>query len=282
VAEFFRDMGLHVVVVADSTSRWAEALREFSSRNGEMPAEEGYPASLASALAAFYERAGRVITGGGWEGSVTIIGAVSPAGGDMTEPVTAYTQRFVRTLWTLDRDLAYARHYPAISWAGSFSRDAVAIGNWHARHGDPGWSDRRARLSALLGEADRSGELAELMGVTALPPRQRMAILAGRLVREGVLQQSAVSDADAFCDHDRAAALADLVLAVAGRCFELADLGVDAGLIEEQDFSPVLRAKEEAGGPAEIRALAARMLAALEALAPSGQPGPPGQGDGDA
>jgi V/A-type H+-transporting ATPase subunit A len=267
VAEFFRDMGLHVVVVADSTSRWAEALREFSSRNGEMPAEEGYPASLSSALAAFYERAGRVITGGGLEGSITIIGAVSPAGGDMTEPVTAYTQRFVRSLWTLDRDLAYARHYPAISWAGSFSRDAGPIGNWHARNGDPGWADRRARLSGLLAEADRIGELAELMGVTALPPRQRMAILAGRLAREGVLQQSAVSGADAYCDRARAAALVDAVLAVGDRCRELAEGGADAGLIEEQDFSPVLRAKEDAATPEQVRALAKTMLARLGALA---------------
>ena len=266
VAEFFRDMGLHVVVVADSTSRWAEALREFSSRNGEMPAEEGYPAGLASALAAFYERAGRVITGGGWEGSITIIGAVSPAGGDMTEPVTAYTQRFVRCLWTLDRDLAYARHYPAISWAGSFCRDAAVVGNWHARNGDPGWTDRRARLSGLLAEADRVGELAELMGVTALPPRQRMTILAGRLAREGVLQQSAVSAADAYCDPARAAALVDLVLAVGDRCQELAQRGVSAALIEEQDFSPVLRAKEDASTPDQVRALAAGMLARLDAL----------------
>lgn len=277
VAEFFRDMGLNVVVVADSTSRWAEALREFSSRNGEMPAEEGYPASLASALAAFYERAGRVITPGGWEGSITIIGAVSPAGGDMTEPVTAYTQRFVRSLWTLDRELAYARHYPAISWAGSFSRDAALIGNWHARHGDPGWPDRRARLSALLAEADRVGELAELMGVTALPPRQRMAILAGRLGREGVLQQSAVSTTDASCDPGRAAALIELVLAVADRCQELAERGIDASVIEEQDFSPVLRAKEDAGSPDEVHAVAKQMLDRLDALysPPLADPGAP-------
>ncbi len=272
VAEFFRDMGLHVVVVADSTSRWAEALREFSSRNGEMPAEEGYPAGLASALAAFYERAGRVIAGGGWEGSITIIGAVSPAGGDMTEPVTAYTQRFVRCLWTLDRDLAYARHYPAISWAGSFCRDAAVVGNWHARNGDPGWTDRRATLSGLLAEADRVGELAELMGVTALPPRQRMAILAGRLAREGILQQSAVSATDAYCDPARAGALVDLVLAVGDRCLELARRGVSAALIEDQDFSPVLRAKEDAGTPEQVRALAAGMLARLDALAAADPP----------
>ena len=276
VAEHFRDMGLNVVVVADSTSRWAEALREFSSRNGEMPAEEGYPASLASALAAFYERAGRVTTLGGTQGSITIIGAVSPAGGDMTEPVTAYTQRFVRGLWTLDRDLAYARHYPAISWAASFSRDAVLAGNWHARNGDPDWTTRRARLTGVLAEADRIGELAELMGVTALPARQRVAILAGRLAREGVLQQSAVSATDAYCDPPRSGALVDAVLAVSDRCIALAERGVAAALIEEQDFSPVLRAKEDAGTPAAVRAIAGQMLARLDALDRPGDPVPTG------
>ena len=207
-----------MVVVADSTSRWAEALREFASRSGELPAEEGYPASLASALAAFYERAGRVLTSGGGEGSVTIIGAVSPAGGDMTEPVTAYTQRFVRSLWSLDRDLAYARHYPAVSWSGSFCRDVGTVAGWHAAAGDRGWADRRSRLAALLAEADRLGSLAELMGAAALPPRERARILGGRLIREGLLQQSALSPVDASCDTGRAAALAAAVLAVAERC----------------------------------------------------------------
>jgi V/A-type H+/Na+-transporting ATPase subunit A len=266
VAEHFRDMGLDVVVVADSTSRWAEALREFASRNGELPAEEGYPASLASALAAFYERAGRVITVGGREGSITIIGAVSPAGGDMTEPVTTYTERFVRCLWTLDRDLAYARHYPAVSWAGSFSRDAAAIGSWHARNGDPGWSWRRSRLAALLADADRLGELAELMGVTALPPGQRVTILAGRLVREGLLQQSALSPVDASCAPDRAAALADAVLAVADRCQDLAGRGVPPATIEEQDFAALLRAKDEAATLEDVRARQDETLARLGAL----------------
>ena len=239
-------MGLDVVVVADSTSRWAEALREFASRTGELPAEEGYPASLASALAAFYERAGRVLTIGGREGSVTIIGAVSPAGGDMTEPVTAYTQRFVRCLWSLDRDLAYARHYPAISWSGSFSRDVAAVAAWQPARATRAGRDRRTRLAALLAEADRLGSLAELMGVAALPPGERATMLAGRLIREGLLQQSALSSADASCDTGRAAALADAVLAVAERCRQLADSGVPPAALEELDFSPILRAREEA------------------------------------
>jgi V/A-type H+/Na+-transporting ATPase subunit A len=266
VAEHFRDMGLDVVVVADSTSRWAEALREFASRTGELPAEEGYPASLSSALAAFYERAGRVLTCEGREGSVTIIGAVSPAGGDMTEPVTAYTQRFVRSLWSLDRDLAYARHYPAISWSGSFSRDVGTVAAWHAAAGDRGWEDRRSRLAALLAEADRLGSLAELMGVAALPPSQRATILAGRLIREGLLQQSALSPADAFCDSARAAALADVILAVADRCRQLAGSGVPPEAIEDTDFSPILRAREEAATPDAVTASGQAMLARLNEL----------------
>jgi V/A-type H+-transporting ATPase subunit A len=239
VAEHFRDMGLDVVVIADSTSRWAEALREFASRNGELPAEEGYPATLASALAAFYERAGRVRTTGGYEGSVTIIGAVSPAGGDMTEPVTSYTQRFVRGLWSLDRDLAYARHYPAVSWSGSFSRDVAAVAAWQTDAGDAGWARRRSQLAALLAESDRLAALAELMGVTALPPGERATILGGRLVREGVLQQSA----------------------------QLAGAGVPPATLENQDFSPILRAREEARTPEAVTASGQQMLTRLGRLA---------------
>ncbi len=267
VAEYFRDMGLDVVVVADSTSRWAEALREFASRNGELPAEEGYPASLSSALAAFYERAGRVVTCCGREGSVTIIGAVSPAGGDMTEPVTTYTQRFVRSLWSLDRDLAYARHYPAISWSGSFSRDVETVAAWQAARGDPGWADRRSHLAALLADADRLSSLAELLGVAALPPRERATIMAGRLIREGVLQQSALSPVDASCGPSRAAALAGAVLAVAERCQDLASAGTPAATLEEQDFSPILRAREDAVTPDDVTARGQAMLARLAGLA---------------
>jgi V/A-type H+-transporting ATPase subunit A len=183
VAELYRDMGYDAVLIADSTSRWAEALREVASRTGELPAEEGYPAGLASAMAAFYERAGHVVTLGGRRGSVTIIGAVSPPGGDMTEPVTAHTQRFVSSVWMLDRDLAYARHYPAVAWSGSFSRDAGALGVWHAREGDPAWAHRRERVSALLSDADRLGALADLVGIGAMPGAERVVMLAGRLLR---------------------------------------------------------------------------------------------------
>jgi V/A-type H+-transporting ATPase subunit A len=247
VAEYYRDMGYDTVVIADSTSRWAEALREFASRTGALPAEEGYPAGLASALAAFYERAGRVLTLGGRDGSVTIVGAVSPPGGDLTEPVTAHTQRFVRTLWTLDRDLAYARHYPAVAWHGSYCRDADAVGRWYAQHGDPGWAARRGRIVTVLAEADRLVALAELVGVAALPGHERVVMLTGRLLREAVLQQSALSSTDAHSTPDKAAALVELVFDVQARCAELVDAGVLATAIEETDFSPVVRAREETG-----------------------------------
>ncbi|MCH0572234.1 V-type ATP synthase subunit A [Streptomyces sp. MUM 136J] len=269
VAEYFRDMGLDVVVIADSTSRWAEALREFASRTGDLPAEEGYPAGLASAVAAFYERAGVVTTLGGRRGSVTVIGAVSPPGGDMAEPVTAHTQRFVRCLWTLDRDLAYARHYPAVSWAESFSRDAGNLGARLAARGDPGWPGRRARVASLLAEADRLADLVDLLGITALPDQERVSVLGGRLVREGLLQQSALSARDAHSGAGKTAALAEAVLAVVDRCRELADAGVPAARIEEVDFSPVLRAREEAGpdDAAEVAALGEAMLARLGEVA---------------
>ncbi|MBD0422709.1 V-type ATP synthase subunit A [Streptomyces sp. TRM S81-3] len=265
VAEYFRDMGLDVVVIADSTSRWAEALREFASRTGALPAEEGYPAGLASAIAAFYERAAAVTTLGGDRGSVTVIGAVSPPGGDMTEPVTAHTERFVRCLWSLDRDLAYARHYPAVSWAGSFSRDVPVLAAGHRAAGDPAWSGRRDRVGAVLAEADRLADLVDLIGIAALPPRERISVLAGRLVREGVLQQSALSERDAYCGPEKTAALADAFLAVADRCRELVDSGISASSVEEVDFGPLLRAREDTG-PHDAAGVAARRNAMLAGL----------------
>lgn len=265
VAEYFRDMGHDVVVIADSTSRWAEALREFASRTGEPPAEEGYPANLASALAAFYERAGVVVTLAGARGSVTVIGAVSPPGGDLTEPVTANTERFVRCRWTLDRDLAYARHYPAVSWAESFSRDALQIGSYHARHGDPAWNRRRARTLAALAEADRITALADLVGVAGLPGHERISMLAGRLLRQATLQQNALVGNDAFCTAAKSAALFDAVLAVVERCHALLDAGADPAAVEELDFGALVRAREETA-PDAVGAVTRRRDAVLALL----------------
>ena len=268
VAEYYRDMGYDVVVIADSTSRWAEALREFANRNGDLPAEEGYPANLASELAAFYERAGRVTTLGGNTASVTVIGAVSPAGGDMSEPVTTDSQRFVRSLWMLDRDLAYSRHYPAVSWTGSFARDAGELGAWQAANGQPDWAARRARAIALLAEADRLAELAEIIGQASLPGHEQVLLLGGRLLREGVLMQNALSPNDGFCSADKGAALLDGVLDVVDACQRLVERGVAAATIEGADFSPVLRAREDFG-PSDgvgVRARCTQVLTALVAL----------------
>jgi V/A-type H+-transporting ATPase subunit A len=268
VAEYYRDMGYDAVVIADSTSRWAEALREFANRNGDLPAEEGYPANLASRLAAFYERASRVTTLGGRTASVTVIGAVSPAGGDMTEPVTTDTQRFVRSFWPLDRDLAYSRHYPAVSWTGSFSRDADLIGVWHAGHDEPDWAVRRSRVIALLAESDRLASLAEIIGASSLPGRERMLLLGGRLIRDGVLMQNALSENDASCSAAKGGALLDLILAVVDACQALIERGVAATTIEQADFGIVLRAKDEIG-PADaagVRERTAKAIAQLETL----------------
>lgn len=270
VAEYFRDMGYDAVVIADSTSRWAEAMREFASRSGALPAEEGYPADLASTLAAFYERAGLVQTLGGRTGSVTVVGAVSPPGGDMTEPVTVFTERFVRCRWMLDRDLAYARHYPAISWSGSFSRDVASIAEHHARTGDEGWGPRRGRVVGLLADADQLAALADLVGVAALPDHQRVVVLAGRLAREAVLQQNALSAHDAFSTPARTAALVDALLAVLDALLAAVGAGVPAADLEQLDLSPLVRAREEtapddAAGVSRHRDV---VLARIRGLAP--------------
>jgi V/A-type H+-transporting ATPase subunit A len=261
-------MGYHSMVIADSTSRWAEALREFASRTGQLPAEEGYPAALSSNLAAFYERAGYARTLAGTEASVTVIGAVSPPGGDMTEPVTAHTTRFVRSLWSLDRDLAYARHYPAVGWTDSFSRDAERLASWQAAHGDPLWGVRRERVIALLGESDRLRSVAELIGRTALPDRERVVLLTAELIRQAVLQQSALSSNDAYCTPPKQAALMDAVLQVHDRCIELVRAGVPASLIEGVDMSALVRAKNESGPHDTGAATGARdhVFAQLEAI----------------
>jgi V/A-type H+-transporting ATPase subunit A len=186
----------------------------------------------------------------------------------MTEPVTTDTERFVRALWPLDRDLAYSRHYPAVSWTGAFSRDADLIGTWYASREEPDWAIRRARAIALLAESDRLTSLAEIIGASSLPGRERMLLLGGRLVRDGVLTQSALSANDASCTEAKGAALLDLVLDVVDTCQRLIDRGVTATLVEQSDFGIVLRAKDETGpdDAAGVRARAAEAVARLEAL----------------
>jgi V/A-type H+-transporting ATPase subunit A len=269
VAEYFRDQGYETIVIADSTSRWAEALREVASRTGQLPAEEGYPPGLASALAAFYERAGRVRTLAGAEASVSVLGAVSPPGGDMAEPVSAHTRRFVRAVWSLDRDLAYARHYPAVSWRDSSCRDAEALAAWHSLHGDWTWAERRGRALGLLAEADRIEAVAQLVGAGSLPDEERIVLVTGRLLREAVLQQNALSPNDASCEPAKQAALLDLVLALHERFLELVEKGVAAAAIEQADLSEATRARD-ASGPGDVESVDAvrdRLLARLGALA---------------
>ena len=268
VAEFYRDMGYDAVLIADSTSRWAEALREVASRTGELPAEEGYPAGLASALAAFYERAGRARTLGGADASVTILGAVSPPGGDMTEPVSAHTRRFVRCTWSLDPDLAYARHYPAVSWRDSSSRDAEAIADWHAANHEPAWESGRERALRLLAEADHLESVAQLVGATALPGRERVVLLSGRLLREAVLQQNSASDNDAYCTPAKQQALLRLVLEIHDRCLELIAAGVPIAHVEQTDLSPAVRARDATppDGADAVDAIAEQLLARLGEL----------------
>ena len=269
LAEFYRDMGYDVVLIADSTSRWAEALREVASRTGELPAEEGYPAGLASALAAFYERAGRVRTLSNEDASVTVLGAVSPPGGDMTEPVSAHTRRFVRCVWSLDADLAYARHYPAISWRDSSSRDAEFVAGWYAAHHEAGWAESRERSLRLLAEADHLESIAQLVGATSLPARERIALLSGRLLRETVLQQSSLSANDAYSAPAKQQALVALALAVHDRCLELVEAGVPAERIEEVDLSPATRARDvtPSDGADAVKVIGDELLARLGELA---------------
>jgi V/A-type H+/Na+-transporting ATPase subunit A len=268
VAEYYRDMGYDAVVIADSTSRWAEALRELSSRTDELPAEEGYPAGLSSALADFYERAGHVQTLGGTDASVSILGAVSPPGGDLTEPVTSHTRRFVRAVWSLDRDLAYARHYPAVSWRDSSARDVDRLAAWQAENGDPGWGDRRARALRLLADADRIESIAQLVGTESLPAPERITLRTARLLREAVLQQSAVLDNDQYTSPTKQRALLALVLDVHDRLTGLLEHGVAIADIEAADLSGVLRARYDTApdAAAEVQQIGEAVVAALGAV----------------
>jgi V/A-type H+-transporting ATPase subunit A len=198
IAEYYRDMGYDVALMADSTSRWAEALREISGRLEEMPAEEGFPAYLSSRLAEFYERAGCVRTLEGKEASVTVIGAVSPQGGDFSEPVTQNTKRYVRAFWGLDRALAYARHFPSVNWMTSYSEYAVALSPWYDKNVSPDFVACRQRIVMLLHEESKLMEIVKLIGADVLPEEQKLIIEMGRAVRVGFLQQNAYNEVDTY------------------------------------------------------------------------------------
>src|SRR5712692_3805165 len=205
MAEYYRDQGYDTVLVADSTSRWAEALREISGRLEEMPAEEGYPSYLASRLAEFYERAGRAIVLGSPErtGSITLIGAVSPAGGDFTEPVTSQTIRFVRTFWSLDARFGYARHYPSINWMTSYSGYVESVATWWAQNVDKEWPRIRSDLYTILQREDALKEIVRLLGPEALPDEEKLILDVARMIQIGFLQQNAYDDTDAYCSPEK-------------------------------------------------------------------------------
>ncbi|MBK1719630.1 V-type ATP synthase subunit A [Thiocystis violacea] len=226
MAEYYRDMGYDVVMLADSTSRWAEALREVSGRLGQMPVEEGYPAYLASRLAAVYERAGRVETFDSGSGSVTLIGAVSPPGGDFSEPVTSHTKDIIETFWALSKELADARHYPSIDWVTSFSGHVHTAAEWWHKEVDPDWSKRRAAALALLSRDAELSRIVNLVGPEALSDAQRWELEGASLVKEGVLQQSALDEIDTFCSPAKQYALLDLAITIYKRGEALIKLGV--------------------------------------------------------
>ena len=214
IAEYFRDMGYSVALMADSTSRWAEALREMSGRLEEMPGEEGYPAYLGSRLAQFYERAGRVISLGsdGREGALSVIGAVSPPGGDISEPVSQATLRIVKVFWGLDSALAYKRHFPAINWLTSYSLYADSLGSWFNENVSDEWTTLRARLMALLSDEASLDEIVKLVGMDALSPTDRLKMETARSIREDFLHQLAFHEVDTYSSLRKQYLMMKLVL----------------------------------------------------------------------
>jgi V/A-type H+-transporting ATPase subunit A len=244
VAEYFRDQGLNVALMADSTSRWAEALREVSGRLGELPGEAGYPAYLSSRLAEFYERAARVTSLAGQEGSVTIIGAISPPAGDFSEPVTLHTKRYVRCFWALDRQRAQARFYPAIHPLLSYGSDVQELADFWQRSGNPDWLSQRQRALELLEAQAHLERMARIVGRDALPPSQQAKLLCADLINEGFLRQSSFSPVDRYCSPARQVAMLGVLLHFTDR----ADAAIAAGVAPARLAAlPLLRQLQRLG-----------------------------------
>ena len=255
LAEYYRDMGLNVAVFADSTSRWAEALRELAARLEEMPAEEGFPATLPTRLAQFYERGGAVTTLSGGRGTISIVGAVSPPGGDFSEPVTQHTQRFIRCFWALDTELANARHYPSIHWLRSYSEYVGDIHDWWQKR-EPDWGALRTEALTLLQREERLQQIARLIGADALPDSQRLILFVAEILKDGFLSQSAFDDTDMYCTPERQVALLQIILTIYDRSRTLIQAGVPLSKIRELPCIPlVIHAKSEYGN-SEMDALA--------------------------
>ena len=270
MAEAFRDMGYAVALMADSTSRWAEALREISGRLEEMPAEEGFPAYLATRLAEFYERAGAVINLNGSRGSVSVIGAVSPPGGDFSEPVTQQTKRFVRTFWGLDKELAAARYFPAINPIDSYSEYPDLVEAWWAKEVDPGWKEMRAECLKLLQEDYQLQRIVKIIGEEALPDAQRLTLEAARWLKEGFLQQSAFDEVDTFCTPPKQMKMLRVILGTYHQARAVMGRGVPFYRIRElEEVGDLLRMKAVFRDDelARFDELAQKLKERLEALA---------------
>ena len=236
LAEYYRDMGYDVAIMADSTSRWAEALRELSGRLEEMPAEEGFPAYLASRLSAFYERAGMMHNLNGTDGSVTIIGAVSPQGGDFSEPVTQNTKRFVRCFWGLDKSLAYARHFPAIHWLTSYSEYLGDLSPWYQDHVSPKFVDYRNRLMALLNSESSLLEIVKLIGSDVLPDDQKLILEIARVIRLGFLQQNAFHKDDTCVSLEKQFLMMDTILYLYKQARALVTMGHPMSVLKSENI----------------------------------------------
>ncbi len=233
LAEYYRDMGYHVAIMADSTSRWAEALRELSGRLEEMPAEEGFPAYLASRLSAFYERAGMMQNLNGTEGSVSIIGAVSPQGGDFSEPVTQNTKRFVRCFWGLDKSLAYARHFPAINWLTSYSEYLTDLAPWYMDHVDKRFVDYRNRIVYLLTQESSLMEIVKLIGADVLPDDQKLILEIAKVIRVGFLQQNAFHKDDTCVPMEKQFKMMEVILYLYRKSRSLISMGMPMSVLKE-------------------------------------------------
>ncbi|MEF9945348.1 MAG: V-type ATP synthase subunit A [Lachnospiraceae bacterium] len=244
LAEYYRDMGYDVAIMADSTSRWAEALRELSGRLEEMPAEEGFPAYLASRLSAFYERAGMMNNLNGTTGSVSIIGAVSPQGGDFSEPVTQNTKRFVRCFWGLDKSLAYARHFPAIHWLTSYSEYLIDLAPYYSEHASPKFVDSRNQLMALLNQESSLMEIVKLIGGDVLPDDQKLVLEIARVIRLGFLQQNAFHADDTCVSLEKQFKMMEVILHLYNKSKILITMGMPMSILKEENiFEKVISMK---------------------------------------